>query len=174
MIKIELPLTKEKISSLKAGDSCLLNGELLVGRDQAHLRLCNLLDSGKDLPVNISNETIFYMGPSPTPPGELIGACGPTTAYRMDPFAPKLLENGLLGMIGKGPRNEEVRQSIIKNGAVYFYSYGGCGALYAEAVKGVEVVAFEDLGPEAILKLKVVDFPVIVAIDYKGDSIYSN
>ncbi len=173
MIKIDLPLTDEKIKNLKMGDEVLLSGSILVGRDQAHKRLCDLLDSGEKLPVKIEGEIIYYMGPSPAPEGSVIGSCGPTTSSRMDAFAPKLLDMGLKGMIGKGPRYGDVVESVAKNRAVYFYSFGGCGALYAEKVLKSEVVAFPELGPEAIRKLEIKNFPVIVAIDSNGNNIYS-
>lgn len=172
MKKIKLPLTADKISGLKMGDEVLLTGGILVGRDQAHKRLCDLIDRGKELPVSLKGEVIYYMGPSPAPNGAVIGACGPTTSSRMDAFAPKLMALGLKGMIGKGPRYGEVEKAIVKNGAIYFYSFGGCGALYAQKVVKSTIAAFEDLGPEAIRRLEVVDFPVIVAIDYLGNNIY--
>lgn len=173
MKRLDLPLTDEKIKSLKMGDEVLLNGSILVGRDQAHKRLCDLIDNGEKLPVELEGEIIYYMGPAPAPEGAVIGSCGPTTSYRMDAFAPKLMDLGLKGMIGKGPRYGDVQNSIVKNGAVYFYSFGGCGALYAQKVIKNEVAAFSDLGPEAIYRLEVKDFPVIVAIDSEGNNIYS-
>lgn len=173
MIKIDLPLTEDKIKDLKMGDEVLLSGTILVGRDQAHKRLCDLLDSGEKLPVKLDGEVIYYMGPSPAPEGAVIGSCGPTTSSRMDAFAPKLLDIGLKGMIGKGPRYGDVVESVKKNKAIYFYSFGGCGALYAEKVLKSEIVAFPELGPEAIRKLEIIDFPVLVAIDSKGNNIYS-
>lgn len=172
MKRIHLPLTDEVISSLKVGDQVLLNGSLLVARDQAHKRLCELINKGEKLPVELKGEVIYYMGPAPAPKGAVIGSCGPTTSYRMDAFAPKLLDLGLKGMIGKGPRYGDVKNSIVRNSAVYFYSFGGCGALYAQKVIKNEVAAFSDLGPEAIYRLEVKDFPVIVAIDSKGNNIY--
>ncbi|MDA3851183.1 MAG: Fe-S-containing hydro-lyase [Spirochaetaceae bacterium] len=172
MKKIQLPLKQQDIQNLQAGEEVLLQGPMLVGRDQAHLRLCETLNRGEELPLSLQGEVIYYMGPAPTQPGDVIGSAGPTTAYRMDPFAPRLLDRGLKGMIGKGPRSNEVRQSVIDNGAVYFYAYGGCGALYAQAIKSVELLAYEDLGPEAIYRLQVEDFPVVVAINSSGDSIY--
>lgn len=173
MRKITLPLSENDIKSLNVGDEVLLSGEILVGRDQAHKRLCNLVKRNEELPVSLQGEVIYYMGPAPAPEGEVIGACGPTTSSRMDAFAPTLLDLGLKGMIGKGPRYGDVQESIKRNGAVYFYSFGGCGALYAEKVVKNSVAAFEDLGPEAIFRLEVKDFPVIVAIDSKGNNIYS-
>lgn len=172
-MKIQLPLTDDIIQTLKMGDEVFLTGTLYSARDQAHQRLCALLDEGKDLPVDLKGETVFYMGPAPTPEGKVIGSCGPTTAYRMDPFAPKLLDYGLNGMIGKGNRAQEVSDAITRNTGIYFYAYGGCGALYAGKIKKNELVAFGDLGPEAIYKLEVEDFPVVVAIDCIGNNIYS-
>ena len=171
-MKIQLPLTEDIIQTLKTGDEVFLSGTLYSARDQAHQRLCALLDEGKDLPVDLKGETVFYMGPAPTPDGKIIGSCGPTTAYRMDPFAPKLLDYGLKGMIGKGNRAQEVTDALIRNTGIYFYAYGGCGALYAGKIKKNELVAFEDLGPEAIYKLEVENFPVVVAIDCVGNNIY--
>lgn len=169
---LNLPLTDKDIDSLNMGDEVLLNGDILVGRDQAHMRLCDLVENGEELPVELKGEVIYYMGPAPTPEGKVIGACGPTTSSRMDKFAPLLLDLGLKGMIGKGPRYGDVKESIVKNRAVYFYSYGGCGALYSKKIEKNTLVAFEDLGPEAIYRLSVKDFPVIVAIDSRGNNIY--
>lgn len=174
MKSVKLPLTDDVIKDLKMGDEVLLSGEIFVGRDQAHKRLCDLIDKGEELPVSLSGEVIYYMGPSPAPIGKVIGACGPTTSSRMDNFVPKLMNIGLKGMIGKGPRYGDVEESIIQNGGVYFYSFGGCGALYAEKVIKSSIAAFEELGPEAIRRLEVKDFPVIVAIDSKGNNIYKN
>jgi len=171
-MKVTLPLTDEIISKLKTGDEVFLTGTLYSARDQAHQRLFKLLEEGKDLPIDLKGETVFYMGPAPTPDGKIIGSCGPTTAYRMDPFTPLLLDYGLKGMIGKGARAQEVSDAIVRNRGIYFYAYGGCGALYAEKIKKNELVAFEDLGPEAIYKLEVEDFPVVVAIDSTGENIY--
>jgi fumarate hydratase subunit beta len=172
MRKLQLPLSKQDIQSLRAFDQILLSGELYVGRDQVHSRLLSLLDRGEDLPISLSGETIYYMGPSPAPQGFLIGACGPTTSARMDSFSPRLLDLGLKAMVGKGPRSKAVVESIVRNKAVYLQAFGGCGALYASTVKGVETLAFEDLGPEALLRLTVENFPVIVAIDSLGGSVY--
>ena len=171
-MKIELPLTDEIIKTLKTGDEVFLTGTIFSARDQAHQRLFKLLENGDELPVNLIGQTVFYMGPAPTPEGKIIGSCGPTTAYRMDPFAPALMDYGLKGMIGKGNRAPEVVEAVVRNCGVYFYAYGGCGALYAEKIKKNELVAFEDLGPEAIYRLEVEDFPVVVAIDCKGNNIY--
>ncbi len=172
-MKVNLPFTENDIKTLKAGDEVYLSGTIYSGRDQAHKRLYDLLQKGEALPVELIGKTIFYMGPSPTPEGAIIGSCGPTTAYRMDPFAPALLDYGLKGMIGKGNRAPEVINAIVRNKAIYLYAYGGCGALYAKRIKKNSLIAFEDLGPEAIYKLEVEDFPVVVAIDSKGNNIYN-
>ncbi len=172
-MKMDLPLTEENINKLRAGDEVLITGTIYSARDQAHKRLFDLIQKGKKLPVDLKNETIFYMGPAPTPAGKIIGSCGPTTAYRMDPFTPALLDYGLKGMIGKGNRSDEVVEAVKRNKALFFYAYGGCGALYAKKIIKNELVAFKDLGPEAIYKLEVEDFPVVVAIDSFGNNIYS-
>lgn len=172
MKQITLPLTKEMILDFKAGEEVYLSGEIYVGRDQAHQRLCALIEEGKELPITLQGEVIYYMGPSPTPEGRVIGSAGPTTAGRMDPFAPTLLDLGLYGMIGKGNRSPEVYEAVKRNKAVYFYSYGGCGALYSDRIMKSTAIAFEDLGPEAILRLEVKDFPLLVAIDTEGNSIF--
>jgi fumarate hydratase subunit beta len=173
MRKLQLPLSEQALRSLRAFDQILLSGELYVGRDQVHSRLVSLLDRGEELPVSLSGETIYYMGPSPAPQGFLIGACGPTTSARMDSFSPRLLDLGLKAMVGKGPRAKAVVEAIVRNKAVYLQAFGGCGALYASTVKSVETLAFEDLGPEALLRLTVENFPVIVAIDSLGGSVYT-
>ncbi len=172
MKKIQLPLTKSMIRDLTVGEELRLNGTIYVGRDQAHQRLIKLIDQGSPLPIELEGNIIYYMGPSPTPEGRVIGSAGPTTAGRMDPFAPALLDRGLCGMIGKGNRNKDVYDAIKRNGAVFLYAFGGCGALYSDRIVKSEIVAFEDLGPEAIYKLDVEDFPVIVAIDNLGNSIF--
>ncbi len=172
MRKIQLPLEKSFVKELKAGEELRLNGTIFVGRDQAHQRMIGLLDKGEPLPIELKGNIIYYMGPSPTPEGRVIGSAGPTTAGRMDPFAPALLDRGLTGMIGKGNRNRDVYEAIKRNGAVFLYAFGGCGALYSDRITSCELIAFEDLGPEAIYKLEVTDFPVFVAIDSKGNSIF--
>jgi fumarate hydratase subunit beta len=169
---LKLTVPGADFSPLKAGREVLLSGVLYSARDQAHQRLSDLLKEGRDLPVDLRGQLIYYMGPAPTPPGKVIGSCGPTTAGRMDPFAPGLLRYGIAGMIGKGDRTEEVYRAVKETKGVYFYAYGGCGALYAECVRSVSIAAFDDLGPEAIYRLEVEDFPVIVAMDTKGGSIY--
>ena len=155
MKHIRLPLTEADIAALQAGDEVLLSGPLYTARDAAHQRLCRCLQEGKPLPVELAGETIYYVGPSPAKPGEVIGSAGPTTSYRMDPYTPPLLALGLKGMIGKGRRSAEVVQAIREHGAVYFITIGGAAALLAEAVKKKTPVCYEDLGPEAICRLEV-------------------
>jgi fumarate hydratase subunit beta len=169
---INTPLTPEVINNLMAGDRVLLNGIIYTGRDAAHKRLAELIEKGEELPMDIMNQTIYYVGPCPAKPGQVIGSAGPTTSGRMDSYAPLLMEHGLKGMIGKGIRNQQVVDSIIKYNAVYFAAIGGAGALLAEAIKEAEVIAFPDLGAEAIYKLRVENFPVIVIIDNKGNDLY--
>ena len=173
MRKIQLPITESDLLSLKAFDQVLLSGKLYVGRDQVHSRLFDLLNKCEGLPIELQGQAIYYMGPSPAPEGFPLGACGPTTSARMDPFTPRLLDEGLRVMVGKGPRSETVVASIIKNHALYLQAYGGCGALYASTVKKVTTLAFAELGPEALLELEVEDFPVIVAIDSNGTSVFT-
>lgn len=169
---INTPLTPEVINNLMAGDRVLLNGIIYTGRDAAHKRLAELIEKGEELPMDIKNQTIYYVGPCPAKPGQVIGSAGPTTSGRMDSYAPLLMEHGLKGMIGKGIRNQQVVDSIIKYNAVYFAAIGGAGALLSEAIKEAEVIAFPDLGAEAIYKLRVENFPVIVIIDNKGNDLY--
>lgn len=169
---INTPLTDEVINNLKAGDRVLLNGIIYTGRDAAHKRLAELIENRQELPMDIKNQTIYYVGPCPAKPGQAIGSAGPTTSGRMDAYAPLLMEHGLKGMIGKGLRNKQVVESIIKYNAVYFAAIGGAGALLAEAIKEAEVIAFPDLGAEAIYKLRVENFPVTVIIDNKGNDLY--
>jgi fumarate hydratase subunit beta len=170
--RIQIPLTAEVIDSLKMGDMILLSGEVYTARDVAHRRMYEALLKGETLPIDLSKAVIFYAAPAPTPPGKIIGSIGPTTSYRMDFFTPKLIENGLKGMIGKGNRSEEVVQAIKKNGAVYFGAIGGIAALTAQCIKKVEVIAYDDLGPEAIRKLTIVDFPAVVINDAQGNDLY--
>lgn len=172
MKKITLPLTREAIENLTAGEGVLLSGVLLTGRDCAHKRICEYLDRGENLPFSLAGETIYYAGPCPAPEGKACGSCGPTTSARMDSFAPRLLDLGLKGMIGKGERSEEVCDAIVRNRAVYFAAIGGAGALYGNAVKKSELVAFPDLLSEAVYRFEVKDFPCVVAIDCKGGNIY--
>ena len=171
-INLTTPLTKEKLSKLKIGDSVLISGEIYTARDAAHKRMIETLEKGEELPINIEDATIYYAGPTPAKPGQVIGSCGPTTSGRMDAYAPTLINLGLSGMIGKGLRSKEVVDAMQKNGAVYFGAIGGAGALIAKSVVSAEVVAYEDLGTEAIRKLTVKDFPAIVIIDAKGENLY--
>ncbi len=170
MIKrISLPVSDEDIRLLKVGDAVLLSGKMLTGRDAAHKRMVENINS---LPFEIKGQTIYYVGPCPAKDGGVIGSCGPTTSYRMDPFAPALMEHGLKAMIGKGMRSDAVKDAIIKYGCVYFAAIGGAGAMYSTLVKSAKVIAYDDLGTEAVRELYVEDFPAIVAIDCKGNCIY--
>lgn len=169
---IDLPLTDEAISALKSGDRVLLSGELYVARDAAHRRMKELLDNNMPLPFDIQGQTIYYMGPTPAPPDKPMGSAGPTTSGRMDGYAPLLLERGLKGMIGKGMRSLAVKEAIKKYKAVYFAAVGGTGALISRSIKKAEVVAWEDLGAEAVRRIEVVDFPVTVINDIYGGDLY--
>ena len=166
------PLTREDTDRLTAGNVVRLSGIIYTARDAAHKRMIETLDRGEELPIDIKNTVLYYLGPSPARPGRPIGSAGPTTASRMDKYAPRLLDLGLIGMIAKGKRNEEVRQAIIRNHGVYFAAVGGAGALLSKCIIESEVVAYEDLGTEAIRKLTVKDLPVIVVIDNKGNNLY--
>ena len=172
LIQLQTPLEKEILKKLHIGDRVLISGVIYTGRDAAHMRLIDTLSTGNELPIDLRGQLIYYVGPAPAKPGEVIGSCGPTTSYRMDDLTVPLLERGLSGMIGKGSRNQVVVDGMIANGAVYFAAIGGAGALIAESVKASEIVAYEDLGPEAIHKLTVVEFPAIVVIDAKGNNLY--
>lgn len=172
--KIQLPLSKEKASALKSGDTVYLTGTLYTARDAAHKRMLKLLEKGEPLPFPIQNATIYYVGPTPAKPRQVIGSAGPTTSYRMDAYAPTLLRLGQRGMIGKGSRSAEVVAAIKEAGAVYFGAIGGVGALLAGCVTACRVIAFEDLGPEAIHQLDVKDFPVTVVIDSAGHNLYED
>ena len=172
MKKIKLPLTDEQISTLKAGDSVLLTGTIITGRDAAHKRLYELIEKGEELPVDIKGELIYYVGPAPAKPGYAVGPAGPTSSYRMDKYAPALLDLGLKGMIGKGARSQAVIDSIVKNNCVYFAAIGGAAALIAKSIKSEELLCYEDLGTEAIRRYTVEDFPCIVAIDSEGNNVY--
>ena len=170
---LSLPLTKEDISSLRAGDSVYLSGVIYTARDAAHKRMSEALSKGEALPMEIKDAVIYYMGPSPARPGRPIGSAGPTTASRMDKYTPALLDLGMQAMIGKGRRSDAVKEAMIRNGAVYFAAIGGAGALLSKAIVDAEVVAYEDLGTEAIRKLTVKDFPAIVVIDSQGNDLYN-
>ena len=169
---MNVPMTKEDAVSLKAGDYVYLTGTIYTARDAAHKRMDEALDKGEMLPFDIKNNIIYYMGPSPAREGRPIGSAGPTTASRMDKYAPKLLDLGLKGMIGKGKRSQAVRDAIVRNGSVYFAAIGGAGAILSKCIKKSEVIAYDDLGTEAIRKLYVEDFPVIVVIDSEGNNLY--
>lgn len=174
LIRIQTPLSADICASLKAGDMVLISGDVYTARDAAHRRLHEALVKGLPLPIDLSTTTIFYAAPSPTPIGKVIGSIGPTTSYRMDTFTPTLIEHGLRGMIGKGNRSPEVVEAIRQYKAVYFGAIGGIAALTAQCVKHMELVAYEDLGPEAIRKLSVIDFPVIVINDADGRDLYAD
>ncbi len=169
---LETPLSVEDIAPLKSGDRVTISGVLYTARDAAHHRLLKLIEAGKELPIPIKDQIIYYVGPSPAPPGRVIGAAGPTTSYRMDPYTPSLLKLGLRGMIGKGKRSKEVKEAMVKYKAIYMAAIGGAGALMARAIKEVRVLAYEDLGPEAIRELKVERLPVIVVNDIQGNDLY--
>jgi fumarate hydratase subunit beta len=171
-IRLKTPLSDADVEKLKAGDKVFLNGVIYTGRDAAHKRLFDLLKEGKPLPVDLKGQVIYYVGPAPAKPGQAIGSAGPTTSGRMDLYSPKLMEIGLKGMIGKGMRKKEVVEAMKKYKAVYFAATGGAGALLAKAIKKAQVVAYEDLGPEAVTRLEVEDFPVIVVNDTKGNDLY--
>lgn len=173
MKRVNTPLSKADAASLEAGEKVLLSGTIYTARDAAHKRLVELVEQEKPLPFPLEGAVIYYVGPTPAPPGRIIGSAGPTTSYRMDAYTPALLDFGQLGMIGKGDRSSEVIASMVKNGAVYFAAIGGAAALIAKHILNVEIVAYEDLGAEAIRRLEVKDMPVIVVIDSKGRNIYS-
>lgn len=170
--KITMPFSEKEALTLSAGDRVLLSGVMYTARDAAHKRMIELLDKDEKLPINIEDSIIYYAGPTPAKPGHAIGSAGPTTSYRMDSYAPRLMNLGLRGMIGKGLRSKEVVDSIIKNKAVYFGAIGGAAALIAKSIKSSKIIAYEDLGSEAIRRLEVVDFPAIVVIDSLGNSLY--
>ena len=165
MKNILTPFTRDDARQLKAGDACLITGVIYTARDAAHKRLCELIKSGKPLPIDIENAIIYFVGPTPAKPGQVIGSAGPTTSYRMDAYSPALIALGQTGMIGKGKRGPEVINAMKKHGAVYFGATGGCGALLSKCIKKSEIVAYDDLGAEAIRRLEVENFPVTVIID---------
>lgn len=170
--KITAPISKEEVKSLRAGDYVYITGIIYTARDAAHKRMYEALEKGESLPINMENNIIYYMGPSPAREGRPIGSAGPTTASRMDKYAPKLLDLGLKGMIGKGKRSQDVIDAVVRNGCVYFAAVGGAGAILSKCIKTSEVVAYDDLGTEAIRKLYVEDFPSIVVIDSEGNNLY--
>ncbi len=171
-IKLKLPLKENDLTNLKVGDRVLLTGNIYTGRDAAHKRLIETLEKNEKLPIDLKNEFIYYVGPSPAQPGQVIGSAGPTTSYRMDSYTKTLMDLGLKGTIGKGNRSEEVIESIIKNKGIYLGAIGGAAALISKSIKKAEIVVYEDLGTEAIRKLYVEDFPAIVVIDSKGNNLY--
>ena len=171
-IRLSPPLSDVDVESLKIGDRVLITGAIYTGRDAAHKRLTDLIQAGKPLPFEIQGQIIYYVGPSPAKPGRPVGAAGPTTSYRMDAYAPELMRLGLKGMIGKGARNQNVKDAMGKYKAVYLAAIGGAGALMAQAIKDAEIVAYEDLRPEAIRRLEVEEFPVIVVNDVRGNDLY--
>ncbi|MBN2077002.1 MAG: Fe-S-containing hydro-lyase [Dehalococcoidales bacterium] len=174
MKKINLPLTDDVIEELRCGDSVLLTGVMYVARDAAHRRMVESIDKGEPLPFDIRGQIIYYMGPSPAPPGKVIGSAGPTTSGRMDRYTPKLIEWGLKGMIGKGMRSQSVKEAILKFKAVYFGAVGGAGAVISRSIKKSEVVAYDDLGAEAVRKIEVEDFPAVVVNDIYGADLYED
>lgn len=169
---VNVPINKEELGSLEAGDYVYISGTIYTARDAAHKRMYDSLRNGENLPIVMENNVIYYMGPSPAREGRPIGSAGPTTSSRMDKYAPELLDLGLGGMIGKGKRSKEVLDAIVRNGAVYFAAVGGAGALLSRSIVSSEVVAYDDLGTEAIRKLQVENFPVIVVVDSKGNNLY--
>ncbi|MEA4900626.1 Fe-S-containing hydro-lyase [Desulfitobacterium sp.] len=171
-VRIETPLTHEKLAQLKTGDNVLISGVIYTGRDAAHKKMVEALARGEELPFDVKDQVIFFVGPTPPKPGQVIGSAGPTTSYRMDVYSPILIERGLTGMIGKGLRSEEVVAAMKKYGAVYFGAIGGSGALLAKRITAAEVIAYPELGPEAVRRLEVKDFPVMVIIDQEGNNLY--
>jgi len=172
VIRIETPLTQEKLKTLKAGDKVLISGMIYTGRDAAHKKIADALEQGKDLPFAMHDQIIYFVGPTPAKEGQVIGSAGPTTSGRMDAYSPKLIAEGLTGMVGKGLRSPEVIEAMKKHGAVYFGAIGGAGALIAQHIVSAEVIAYPELGPEAVRRLIVKDFPVIVIIDHDGNNLY--
>ena len=169
---IKAPLDKDTARSLRAGDSCLISGIIYTARDAAHKRMCEAVARGEELPFDPAGSVIYFVGPTPAREGQVIGSAGPTTSYRMDAYSPTLIALGSTGMIGKGRRSREVVEAMMEHGAVYFGAIGGCGALLAECIKSAEVIAYPDLGAEAVMRLRVEDFPVVVVIDTLGNDLY--
>lgn len=172
LLKLKTPLSTEDVEKLEIGDKVLLSGVIYTGRDAAHKRLTDLLKEGKSLPIDVQGQIIYYVGPSPAKPGQAIGSAGPTTSYRMDAYAPQLMALGMKGMIGKGNRAPSVIEAMKKYKAVYFGATGGAGSLISKSIKKAEVVAYPELGPEAVMRLEVEDFPVVVINDTRGNDLY--
>ncbi len=171
-VELRPPLSDKDTDGLRAGDRVLVTGTIYSARDAAHKRLVELIRAGKELPIPLEGQIIYYLGPSPAPPGKIIGAAGPTTGYRMDPYTPELLARGLKAMIGKGRRSQEVKDAMVQHKAVYLAAIGGAGALISKCIKEVRIAAYEDLGPEAIRELRVEGLPVIVVNDVRGNDLY--
>jgi fumarate hydratase subunit beta len=171
-LKIKVPLSRDDVARLKAGDAVSLTGTVLTGRDAAHKRMYELLEQGKPLPVDLKGQVIYYVGPAPAKPGQVMNSAGPTTSSRMDKYSPRLIAEGLTGMIGKGYRSDEVVSAMKKHGCVYFAAVGGAAALIAQSIRKSEILAWEDLGTEAVRRMEVEDFPAIVIIDAKGNDLY--
>ena len=174
IIRIETPLTQEMVASLKAGDNVLISGVIYTARDAAHKKMLEGLARGEELPFDVREQIIYFVGPTPAKPGQVIGSAGPTTSGRMDAYSPTLLARGLTGMIGKGLRSAEVIEAMKEQGAVYFGAIGGAGALIAKRIVAAEVIAYSELGPEAVRRLVVKDFPAMVIIDSKGNNLYDS
>lgn len=172
--QLTTPVTKEMLAPLKAGDTVMLSGVVYTARDAAHKRMMELLDAGRPLPFPVEGSAVYYVGPTPERPGEIIGSAGPTTSGRMDAYSPRLLDLGQAVMIGKGARNQAVKDAVVRNGAVYLAALGGAGALMAESVKELEVICWEDLGCEAVRRLEVVNFPLTVILDPHGGDLYQS
>ncbi len=171
-IRLTTPLREDAVSKLRSGDKILVSGTIYTGRDAAHKRLVDLIDKGEALPFDVKGQIIYFVGPTPARPGRPVGSAGPTTSYRMDAYSPKLIEKGLKGMIGKGARSQEVIDAMMKHKCVYTVAVGGAGALISRCIKSSEIIAYEDLGPEAIRKMEVEDMPVIVVNDTLGNDLY--
>jgi len=171
-LRLETPLTQEKVKALKAGDKVLISGVIYTGRDAAHKKIVEAMEQGLDLPFPMKDQIIYFVGPTPAKEGQVIGSAGPTTSGRMDAYSPKLIADGLTGMIGKGLRSLEVIEAMKKHGAVYFGAIGGAGALIAKRIVSADVIAYPELGPEAVRRLVIKDFPAIVIIDHEGNNLY--
>ena len=170
--QLTTPLTYDQVKDLKAGDQVSITGVIYSARDAAHKNMVDALNAGESMPIDVTDQVIYYAGPTPAKPGKPIGSCGPTTSGRMDAYSPTMMEQGLRGMIGKGPRSKEVIESMKKNGAVYFAAIGGAAALIADTIKKVDIVAYPDLGPEAIRRMEIENYPCIVAVDCEGNDLY--